>query len=122
LPEPLAVCKEAGRLLKPGGALLVVCHDRRAWSARLLGRRSPIYYIEHLPLYDRTTLPALLARSRLERVGVHGLVNWYPRGYWLRLARAPAALRRMLGRVASLPLAVAAGNLWAVGYRPRGSV
>src|SRR5262249_28249691 len=52
LPEPLAVCEEAGRLLKPGGALLVVCHDRRAWSARLLGGRSPIYDIEHLQLFD----------------------------------------------------------------------
>jgi SAM-dependent methyltransferase len=122
LPEPLAVCEEAGRLLKPRGALLVVCHDRRAWSARLLGRRSPIYDIEHLQLFDRTTLRALLERSGFERVEVHGLVNRYPLGYWLRLARAPAALVRKLGRVASLPLAVPAGNVWAVGYRPRGSV
>jgi SAM-dependent methyltransferase len=122
LPEPLAVCEEAGRLLKPGGALLVVCHDRRAWSARVLGRRSPIYDIEHLQLFDRATLRALLERSGFERIEVHGLVNRYPLGYWLRLARAPAALVRMLGRVASLPLAVPAGNLWAVGYRPRGSV
>jgi SAM-dependent methyltransferase len=122
LPEPLAACEEAGRLLKRGGALLVVCHDRRAWSARLLGRRSPIYDIEHLQLFDRATLRALLERSGFERVEVHRLVNRYPLGYWLRLARAPAALVRTLGRVASLPLAVPAGNLWAVGYRRRGSV
>jgi SAM-dependent methyltransferase len=122
LPEPLEVCREADRLLKPGGALLLVCHDRRAWSARALGRRSPIYDIEHLQLFDRATLRALLERSGFERIEVHGLVNRYPLAYWLRLARAPAALVRMLGRVASLPLSVPAGNLWAVGYRPRGSV
>jgi SAM-dependent methyltransferase len=122
LPDPLAVCGEARRLLKAAGALLLVCHDRHAWSARLLGRRSPIYDIEHLQLFDRTTLRALLERSGFERVEVHGLVNRYPVRYWLRLARAPASLVRALGPVASLPLSVPAGNLWAVGYRPRGSV
>jgi SAM-dependent methyltransferase len=122
LPEPLEACREAGRLLKPGGALLVVCHDRRAWSARLLGRRSPIYDIEHLQLFDRATLLALLERSGFERIEVHGLVNRYPLAYWLRLARAPARFVRALDPVASLAVTVPAGNLWAVGYRPRGSV
>src|SRR5262249_31041407 len=75
LPEPLAVCEDAGRLLRPGGALLVVCHDRRAWSARLLVRRSPIYDIEHLQLFDRPTLRALLGRPGFQRVGVHGPVT-----------------------------------------------
>ena len=122
LPEPLAVCREAARLLKPGGALLLVGHDRRAWSARLLGRRSPIYDIEHLQLFDRATLRAVLGRSGFERIEVHPLVNRYPVRYWLRLARAPAPLVGALGRVASLPLSVPAGNIWAVGYRPGGSV
>jgi SAM-dependent methyltransferase len=122
LPEPLAACREAGRLLKAGGALLLVCHDRGAWSARVLGRRSPIYDIEHLQLFDRVTLRALLERSGFQRIVVHRLVNRYPLRYWLRLARAPEALVRMLGPVASLPLGFPAGNLWAVGYRPRGSV
>src|SRR5262249_32368211 len=90
LPEPLAARREAGRRLKPGGALLLVCHDRGAWSARLLGRRSPIYDIEHLQLFDRANLRGLLERSGLERIEVRGLVNRYPLGYWLRLARAPA--------------------------------
>jgi SAM-dependent methyltransferase len=122
VPDPLAVCREAGRLLEAGGALLLVCHDRRAWSARLLGRRSPIYDIEHLQLFDRATVRELLERSGFERIEVHGLVNRYPLRYWLRLARAPAQLVRALGPVASLPLTVPAGNLWAVGYRPGGSV
>jgi SAM-dependent methyltransferase len=122
VPEPLELARQAHRALKEGGALLVVCHDRRAWSARLLGRRSPIYDIEHLQLFDRTTIRGLLERAGFERIMVDPLVNRYPLGYWLRLARAPRAVMRGLGRLASVPVAAPAGNIRAVGYRARGSV
>jgi SAM-dependent methyltransferase len=118
VPEPLALCREANRLLKPGGALILVCHDRGAWSARLLGRRSPIYDVEHLQLFDRDTVRSLLERAGLERIEVHSLVNRYPLRYWLRLARLPSPRGRLGAIAVSLPV----GNLWAVGYRRRGSV
>ena len=122
VPAPLELAREAHRVLEAGGAFLVVCHDRGAWSARLLGRRSPIYDIEHLQLFDRSTVRGLLERAGFERITVESLVNRYPIGYWLRLARAPRAVVRRLGRLSSLPLAAPAGNIWAVGYRARPSV
>ena len=66
LPEPLPVFRDAHALLREGGALLVVCHDRTAPLNRLLGRRSPIYDIEHLQLFDPRSL-----RGLLERAGFH---------------------------------------------------
>ena len=115
VPDPLALCREAVRLLEPGGALLIVCHDRRAWSARLLGGRSPIYDVEHLQLFDRRSLCELYERSGFDRVQVHGLVNRYPVRYWLQLARLPRSLVRVLGPLGSVPLSVPVGNLgqWA---------
>jgi SAM-dependent methyltransferase len=122
LPDPLAAAREAKRLLREGGAFVVACHDRSAWSARLLGRRSPIYDVEHLQLFDRQTVRALLERAGFARIEVHAFVNRYPLRYWLRLASVPPGLVRTLGRVAALPVSVPVGNLWAVGYREAGSV
>ena len=55
LAEPLTFCRDAWRTLKPGGVLFLIGHNRRAISARLLGRNSPIFDIEHLQLFSTTS-------------------------------------------------------------------
>lgn len=124
VPDPTGLCDAAATMLEPGGALLIVCHNRRAVSARLMGRRSPIYDIEHLQLFSPAGIRHLLLRGGFERIEVRKLVNRYPLGYWLRLAPGPPPVKRAFhtaltktgldGALLSLP----AGNLVAVGYRP----
>lgn len=122
--DPLALCQSAFDLLHPGGAVLLVCHDRRALSARVLGTRSPIFDIEHLQLFSRDSLSYALRQAGFASVATHSVVNRYPLSYWVKLfplpgsAKTPAlaALKRSgLGRV-TLPLA--AGNFAAIGYKP----
>jgi SAM-dependent methyltransferase len=121
--EPLALCQSAFELLHPGGALFVVCHDRRALSARLLGTRSPIFDIEHLQLFSRESLMFALRRVGYADIGTQTVINRYPLAYWMRLlplpARAKAAAldglkRSGLGR---LPLRIPAGNFAAIGHK-----
>src|SRR3954470_21089296 len=40
--DPLALCREVLGLLRPGGALFMVSHNRRALLARAMGSKSPI--------------------------------------------------------------------------------
>jgi SAM-dependent methyltransferase len=119
--DPRAVCEGAHRVLTPGGALMVVCHDRRSVVNRLLGRRSPIFDVQHMQLFSRRSLQALMDASGFERVRLRHIVNRYPLRYWLRLAPVPRSLKeraRKPGRAGSLPVSLPVGNVVAVGFKP----
>lgn len=118
VPDPLALCRDAAELLVPGGALLVVAHDRRALVNRAMGLRSPIHDVEHLQLFSPASLRRLLSEAGLVGVGGRHIVNRYPLGYWMRLAPVPAGPVER-SRVARLPVALPVGNQAVWGFRPR---
>lgn len=96
--EPLELCRAAYGLLRPGGVLMVADHDFRAWPARLLGERSPIYDIEHLQLFSHGSLRRLFELAGFTDVRVVPLGNTYPLRYWIKLMPLPASIKRALMR------------------------
>lgn len=123
VPDPLSLCKEALRILKPQGALFIVCHNRKAMLARLMGRRSPIYDIEHLQLFSRQSIRKLLQQAGFRDVQLHTVINRYPVSYWARLLPASPRLKdKLLSTLAAtglakLPIAAPVGNLAAIAWR-----
>jgi SAM-dependent methyltransferase len=121
--EPLQLCREAFRITKRGGAFFIVCHNRRAVLARLMGRRSPIFDIEHLQLFSPDSARRLLARAGFQRVEVHRVVNRYPASYWARLLPLPAGLKDALLEalvttgLGRRTIAAPVGNLAAIAWR-----
>jgi SAM-dependent methyltransferase len=123
LDDPLSLCRTAWQALKPGGALFLIGHNRRALSARLLGRKSPIFDVEHLQLFSPESLRHMLRAAGFAEVSVSHVVNRYPLSYWLRLFPLPSLLKRPLAwalelsRVGRLPIPLPAGNLAAVAFK-----
>jgi SAM-dependent methyltransferase len=123
VPDPAQLCRDAYELLAPGGALTIVCHDRRAPLNRVLGMRSPIIDIEHLQLFSQASVRALLEGTGFGRVEVRRITNRYPLHYWLKLAPVPGRLKQALvagarrDRLRSLSLPLPVGNLSATGFR-----
>lgn len=121
--DPLGVCRAAWRALRPGGALFLIGHNRRAVSARLLGRRSPIYDIEHLQLFSPRSFTELMHRAGFAEVSVSRVVNRYPLSYWVRLFPLPAGVKAVAtkllsqGPVGRIAVPIPAGNLAVIAYK-----
>lgn len=121
--DPLGLCREAFQLLKPGGALCLVGHNRRALSAKLLGRWSPIYDIEHLQLFSPRGMERLLTLAGFDSISVRSLWNCYPLVYWTRLFPMPRGLKRVLTSglnatgLGRMSFVLPAGNLLAIGFK-----
>ena len=123
LHDPLEFCARAAALLRPGGILLLVAHNRRALSARILGERSPIFDIEHLQLLSPDSARNLLRRAGLGNVATWGIVNSYPVSYWNRLSPLPPGLKSLAARglaasrLADVQLPMPVGNMAVIGVR-----
>jgi SAM-dependent methyltransferase len=123
VPDPAELVRDAVELLKPGGVLAIVCHDRRAPVNRVLGLRSPIVDIEHMQLFSPRSISELLVRSGLRDVRHRAIRNRYPARYWARLMPLPDRFQVLLSTalersgIAGRPLTVPVGNILAWGVR-----
>lgn len=124
VPEPMAIARGVRSLLKPGGAFVMVVHNREALSAKILGFKSPIFDVEHLQLFSPKSARALLERAGYRDVRVAPLYNRYPLQYWMKLLPFPGGLKnKLLGAVTGTPIggmliSLPAGNLVCAGYAP----
>ena len=124
VPDPLQLCRNAFQTLIPGGMICLVGHNRRSLSARMLGKKSPIFDLEHLQLFSRTSLEALLKTSGFIQIDIKPFWNVYPLSYWAKLFPVPRRLKPTVldalkwTRIGILPIALPAGNLIAIGVRP----
>lgn len=123
VPDPAQLVRDAAALLKPGGALALVCHDRRAPVNRLLGMRSPIVDVEHMQLFSPRSVENLLRRGGLQRISTRRIRNRYPIRYWARLLPLPARPQALLASglersgLGGRPVSLGVGNLLAWGIR-----
>jgi SAM-dependent methyltransferase len=122
--DPVKIAADAHTLLKPGGLFVMVAHDRRAFSARVMGTKSPIFDIEHLQLFDRPTGAALLRTAGFGSIFIGSLRNRYPINYWIKLfplprtAKAATSWMARASGIGKLLLSLPAGNLAMVGRKP----
>ena len=124
LPDPRGVLEACRTVLKPGGLILAANHNVEAFSARVLGERSPIIDIEHTYLYSPRTMRQLFAQCGFEVCEVEPFWNRYALRYLVRLLPLPsgmkASLLKWLGTsaIGQCRFQVPLGNLVLIARKP----
>ncbi len=121
--DPVALLRDVNTLLRPGGIVLLVNHNISSWLPRLLGRRCPMYDIEHIYLWDTRTMPRVLEKTGFDLIRVGNVPTSYSPTHAIRMFPFPWVIKRpLLGLteqpwVRSLKIRVAAGNMITVGRK-----
>ncbi|WCB96563.1 Ubiquinone biosynthesis O-methyltransferase, mitochondrial [Baekduia alba] len=124
VPDPAAMVRDAYDMLKPGGMVVIVCHDRRSRVNRTLGLRSPIMDVEHMQLFSPKSITELLKRGGLADVGRDVIRNRYPARYWAQLLPLPGKLHGAFegaltkSGLGARPVSLNVGNQLAWGVKP----
>jgi SAM-dependent methyltransferase len=123
MPAPLAMLRDCRQILRPGGVILAFNHNVTAWSARLLGEKSPIVDVEHTYLYSPDTMRRLFTQAGFEVLSVGPVRNTYSISYLTQLVPLPRSFKQALiprlrrtafGR---LQATVSLGNLCLIARR-----
>jgi SAM-dependent methyltransferase len=123
LPDPNGFLQGIRTVLRPGGRLIAINHNIRAWITKLLGEKSPMYDIEHICLFDRHTIRRLFEANGFEVTRVSGLSNSYSPAYAAKMLPLPSSLKSVLvpfltrSGVRRLSLRIPAGNMLTVGCK-----
>lgn len=121
--SPQIFVEEAYKILKPGGMIVVVLHDSQGLSVKLFGERSPIFDIEHIYLFNKTTLAELFKRYRFNIVEVGDLINTYPMSYWLQMSGLADKIKETGQKILKYlhlktkPLSFSGGNIFLVARK-----
>jgi SAM-dependent methyltransferase len=123
MPDPLTLLRECRKILRPGGVVLALNHNVSAWSARLLGERSPIVDVEHTYLYSPETMRKLFEQAGFAEITVGAVCNTYSLAYLVHLLPFPERLKASVvprlrhTRAGRFQLTVPLGNLCLVAHR-----
>jgi SAM-dependent methyltransferase len=124
ISDPLDLLEECLAVLRPGGHILALNHNVSAWSARMLGERSPIVDIEHTYLYSPATMREIFAKVGFIDPQVRSVRNTYSLAYLAQLVPLPSAIKSTLlqglraGPVGRLRVTVPLGNLCLIARKP----
>jgi SAM-dependent methyltransferase len=120
--DPLKLSRDVNSILKNDGRFYVVAHNFRGQINRMMGKKSPIYDIEHLQLFSPKSLRNLLETAGFRNIEVFSIINTYPFSYWVKLLPKIPAKKQISSfirkiKLANLPITLPIGNLAAIATK-----
>jgi len=96
IPDPIGFLNICYNLLFPGGNILVINHDLKSLSSRVLGEKSPIIDIEHIYLYSKETIKKVFVKAGFNPLRIYSPKNVISFRYLLWLLPIPGIIKLKL--------------------------
>lgn len=121
--DPSKFLKDCFDILKPGGYIIAIMHDVAAPTHRLLGEKSPIFDIQHIYLFDKSTIRKIIEKNGFEIESISTAYTTYSLGYWLRMSPIPnliksSILKLPIGFLFKQKISFPAGNMAIIAKKP----
>lgn len=119
LADPLNFLKVSASLIKDGGKIVLVMHNEKSISTRILRRKSPIFDLEHRYLFNPKTLEKIVDKSGLSCEHVRVLWNCITLSYLVHLFPIPNNFKNRIHgvlkflRIDSVKIWLPLGNMYA---------
>jgi SAM-dependent methyltransferase len=84
------------RVLRKGGLLLSINHNVRSWFPKLFGRKCPMFDIEHIYLFDLSTMRKILQKHHFNPLVVNNIRSGYCLRYAVKMLPFPALMKEYL--------------------------
>ena len=123
LIDPNSFLNACNKILKPNGLILAIQHDVDAWSAKLLGKRSPIFDVIHIHLFNQETLRRIFEKNGFATQETGGIRNIFSIRHCIKLSPLSGQTKKFVLRlleatgIANLNLRLKAGNLRIVARK-----
>jgi SAM-dependent methyltransferase len=112
LNDPQALCSEVHRILRPGSYFILITPNISGFQARFFGNRWRSAIFDHLYLFSKRTIAAMLGKQGFINEGIY---TWGG----IAAGRAPAPIKYIIDRAAK---ALGLGDVMAVKARKKSIV
>ncbi len=121
LSNPLDFLRKCREVVQPGGLIYLITHNVNSLQAKVLGEKSPIIDVEHIYLFNKATLSAIVEKAGFETLETRSFRNSYPLQYWAKMFPLPKNLKKLtLSALETTGLSdfspsIHAGNICVIG-------
>jgi SAM-dependent methyltransferase len=121
--DPSEFIKNTWDILVPGGCALFVVHNTDSIFAKIFGEKWPIFDIEHIYLFNNSTLNLLFSKYKFKNIKVFNVNNVYPLSYYAKMSPFSMSTKNMLKniidrfRLSNLKIPLPSGNIGIIAQK-----
>lgn len=111
--------KKFSDLLTEEGLVALTCHNNQSFVNKILGKKSPIFDIEHLQVFTKSGIKSLFEQNNFEILEIYSYRNDYPLSYWVRISPIPMFIKNLILKsfLGKITVGINVGNVFVLARK-----